>query len=169
MADTEQATKTRTLLWKELIGGGLIVAVVLALGLGFAVSPARGGLFHGPGSHDPARMRKHAEIAVEVALREVDATPDQIARVKSIADDLVTQLETTHTQHEANRAALIAQLQAPEISRETVQALRAQELALLDDASVKVTDALIDAAATLSPAQRQKLVDLAEEMHGHGH
>jgi periplasmic protein CpxP/Spy len=165
----EDGTKAPSLLWKELIGGGLLVALVLALGLGVAVSPASGGLFHGSGSHDPERMRKHAEIAVEVALREVDATPEQIARVKAVADELVSELAQTHDQHEANRAALVAQLEAPEISRETVQALRAQELALLDDASVKVTNALIDAAAALTPEQRQKLIQLAEEMHGHGH
>ncbi|HTO07598.1 MAG TPA: periplasmic heavy metal sensor [Myxococcota bacterium] len=164
----EDGTKTRSLLAKELVAGGLLVAVVLVLGLGFAVTPARGGFFRGPG-HDPERMRKHAEIAVEVALREVDATPDQIARVKAVADGLIGQLESTHDQHEANRAALLAQLKSPELSRETLQALRAQELALLDDASVKVTDAIIDAAAALTPEQREKLIELAEEMHGHGH
>lgn len=164
----EDKSQAPALLWKELIGGALLIALVLALGLGFAVRPASGGLFRGA-SQDPERMRKHAEIAVEVALREVDATPDQIARVKSVADALVTELQKTHDQHEANRQALLAQLQAPEISRETVQALRAQELALLDDASVKVTDALVDAAAALSPDQRAKLIELVEEMHGHGH
>ena len=104
---------------------------------------------------------------MEVALREVDATPEQIARVKAVTAGLIDELESAKAEHDAHRAALLAELVRPEISREELQTLRAQELALWEAASVKVTDALVDAAAALTPEQRRALIAWAEEMHGH--
>jgi Spy/CpxP family protein refolding chaperone len=154
---------------KEILGGVLILALVV----GFAViAPmAFAGLFRGGhhGSHDPARMQKHADIAVEIALREVDATPEQIAEVKAVTAGLIAELAGIRERHEAHRAALLAALAQPEISREAVQSIRAEELALFDGLSVKAIDALVDAAAVLTPEQRADLIAWAEEMHGHHH
>jgi len=158
----------RVLMVKELVGGALLVAMVLAFGVGFALTPASGGMFRGA-SKDPDRIRKHADIAVEIALREVDATPDQVARVQAVAHDLITTLSQAHDRHEANRAVLLQELKKPEVSRESLQSLRADELALFEGASVKVVDAVADAAAVLTPEQRAKLLSWVEEMHDHGH
>jgi len=118
---------------------------------------------------DPEQMRRHADFAIEYALREVDATPEQVARVKEIAGSALAALDGLHDRHEANRDALVAALSQPEISRDELQAIRAQELALADAASVQLVDALVDAAAALTPEQRAKLIELAREFHGHGH
>jgi len=159
-------TRTRSLA-KELLTATALAAALLGLAVGFAAPPALGAFFHGGGSHDPERMKKHADIAVEVALREVDATPEQIARVKEVTSGLIAELESTKAEHDAHRAELLAELVRPEISREALQTLRAEELALWEAASVKVTDAVVDAAAALTPEQRRALIDWAEEMHGH--
>jgi Spy/CpxP family protein refolding chaperone len=162
------STRTRSLA-KEILAATLLAALVIGLGIGFIAPPALGAFFRGGHwQSDPERMRKHADIAVEVALREVDATPEQIARVKEITASLIAELEAAHDSHQAHKDAIVAALRQPEIPREELQALRAQEVALFDDLSVKVTDALVDAAAALTPEQRAQLIDLAEEMHGHG-
>lgn len=166
MTDT---TRTRSLA-KEILAATLLAALVIGLAVGLAAPPALGAFFRGGGhwGHDPERIRKHADIAVEIALREVDATPEQIAQVKAVAANLIGELESVHEQHRAHRDALLALLKQPEISREALQSIRAEELALFDAVSVKVTDALVDAAAALTPEQRADLIEWAEELHGHG-
>jgi Spy/CpxP family protein refolding chaperone len=153
-------------LWKELLAGALLVALLLGL---FAAPAALAGLFgrHRHHDPDPARMKKHAEFATEFVLREVDATAEQTERVKQIVNGALDELLAGHEQHEARRDALLAELAAPEISRSALQALRAEELALWDATSVRLVDAFVDAAAVLTPEQRAELIALAREHH-HG-
>ena len=153
--------RTRKLL-KEIGIAALLAVTVIGVAVG-SLASTRG--WH----RDPERMRKHADFAVEYALREVDATPEQIAQVKAIVGQAMATLDAAHDQHEANRDALVSALSQPEISRDQVQAIRAQELALADTASVQIVDALVDAAAVLTPEQRVGLVELAREFRGHGH
>ena len=149
----------------------LFLEIGLAALLGLGIVAAAGVASTRPWGHDrdPDRMKKHADFAVEYALREVDATPEQIAQVKAIVGGALAQLEDAHAQHVANRDALVAALSQPEISRDAVQAIRAQELALADTASTQLVDALVDAAAVLTPEQRTELIELAREFRGHGH
>jgi Spy/CpxP family protein refolding chaperone len=158
---------------KELGVTALLAATLIGLAVGTGAAPALGAFFHRSGhghwGDDPAAAKKHVDIAVEIALREVDATPEQIARVKEVAESLVADLETVRAQHEAHHDALLAQLEQPEISREALQSLRAEELALADSVSVRIVDALADAAAALTPEQRGALIQWARELHGHGH
>ncbi|MFI5314559.1 MAG: hypothetical protein ACHQ6T_02580 [Myxococcota bacterium] len=164
------SARSRGLL-KELGVTALLAAALIALAVGSGALPAFGSLFRPGGgdrwANDPARVQKHVDIALELALREVDATPEQIAQVKSVAAGLVADLESLAAQHRAHRDALLAQLQQPDLSREVLQSIRAEELALVDSASVRVVDALADAAAALSPKQRADLIEWARELHGH--
>ena len=157
------STRVRKLL-KEIGLAAALAAVLIGLAVGGVASTGR---WHG--DRDPERMRKHAEFAVEFALREVDATPEQVARVKAIVAGAIAELDQVRDQHAANRDSLIAALSQPEISRDAVQAIRAQELALADTASAQLVDALVDAAAVLTPEQRAELIEPAREFHGHGH
>jgi protein CpxP len=154
-------TRTRKLL-KEIGLAALLAIAVIGVAVGSLASS-------GSWRHDPERMRKHADFAVEYALREVDATPEQVVQVKAIVGQAMTALDAVRDQHVANRDALVAALSQPEISREQLQAIRAQELALADSASVQIVDALVDAAAVLTPEQRTELIELARELHGHEH
>jgi Spy/CpxP family protein refolding chaperone len=155
-------------LWKEILAGALLVALVL----GLTVAPsALASLFggHRHHGHDPARMKKHAEFATEFVLREVDATAEQTERVQAIVNGALDELLAVREQHESRRDALLAELSAPEISRTALQSLRAEELALWDATSARLVDAFVDAAAVLTPEQRAELIALAREHHGpHG-
>jgi CheY-like chemotaxis protein/Spy/CpxP family protein refolding chaperone len=154
-------------LWKEILAGALLVALVLGL---FAAPSALASLVgrHRHGGHDPERMKKHAEFATEFVLREVDATPDQTERVKAIVGGAIDELLAGREPHDARRDALLAELAQPEISRTALQSLRAEELALWDDLD-EARRRLRRRGAVLTPEQRVRLIELAREHHaGHG-
>ena len=103
-------------LWKEILAGALLAALVFALA--FAAPSAVASLFgrHRGHGHDPERMKKHAAFATEFVLREVDATPEQTAQVQAIVAGALDELAGVREQHEARRTALVEELSRPEIS-----------------------------------------------------
>ena len=98
-------------------------------------------------------------------LDEVDATPEQTEQVTAIVFGFMQDVQGLKDEHRARREALMAALSAPEISRAELETLRTEELATLDGVSQKLVDAVVNAAAVLTPEQRARLVELAEEMH----
>jgi Spy/CpxP family protein refolding chaperone len=157
---------SRRSLWKEILAGALLSVFVLGLAIAAAPPSALGGWFRGA---DPERTRKHAEFMTGYVLSEVDATPEQTEQVTSIVVGFVQDMQGLHEEHRMRHADLLAALSQPEISRATLESLRAEELATLDGASQRLVDAVVNAAAVLTPEQRTRLVELAEEMHGrHG-
>ena len=171
--------QTRRSLWKEILGGALLSVLVLGLALAAAPPPALGAWFgraaftghrHGDWGTNPERARKHAEFMTEFVLDEVDATPEQTEQVTVIVLGFMQEMQGLRELHRDRHELLLAELSRPEISRVSIQSLRAEELATLDALSQKLVDAVVDAASVLSPEQRVKLVELAQEMRGrHGH
>ncbi len=155
-------------LWKELLAGALLAALVVGLSLAAAAPSALAGWFgghrHGWGD-DPERARKRAEFVTGFVLDEIDASPEQTAQVTEIVFGFMQDVHALRDEHRARREALLAALSAPEISRAELETLRAEELATLDGVSHKLVDAVANAAAVLTPEQRARLVELAEEMH----
>jgi protein CpxP len=156
-------------LWKEIAAGAVLAGLVFALA--FGAPSALASLFgrRGLHEHDPERLQKRAAFATELVLREVEATPEQTAQVQAIVASAIAELAGVREQHEARRDALLAELVQPEISRTSLQALRAEEIALWDATSARLVDALVDAAAVLTPEQRERLLELARELHEHRH
>lgn len=165
--------------WRELWPAAALAGTFLAFLGGMALASSseahgRGGWFggrahsghHGRGPHDPERAREHAQFAAAWALQEVDATPEQQARVKEIVGESIEALSALADRHRANREALLALLAQPGIDRAALGALREAELALAEEASVTVTTALADAAEVLSVEQRQRLLEHVERF-GH--
>ena len=64
------------------------------------------------------------------------------------------------------RGQLAELLSAPTIDKDAVEKLRAERVAAVDEASRKLTDALVNAAETLTPEQRAKLAERMKERHG---
>ncbi len=167
-------TSTRRSLWKEILAGALLSAFVLGLAIAAAPPPALGAWFgraalaghrHGGWGDNPERARKHAEFITEFVLDEVDASSEQTVQVTGIVFGFMQEMQGLREEHRARREALLAALSAPEISRAELESLRAEELATLDGVSQKLVDAVVNAAAVLTPEQRSRLVELAEEMH----
>jgi hypothetical protein len=155
--------------------GWLAVALV-ALGLGAAgvaaappalVAHARHGFGHlRHGHHGPhSWSEEDIAFAVAFALRNAEASEEQLAALTAIATRAAGELAALHgafhARHEAFTQALVG------ADRAALEALRREELARLDAASQRLVAALADAAEQLTPEQRQRLAAAHAERH-HG-
>jgi Spy/CpxP family protein refolding chaperone len=85
--------------------------------------------------------------------------------VNAIVAGAVDDLFKLRDQHQANRAALHTELMgAATIDRAALEETRKSEMALADQASKRLVQALADIAEVLTPEQRQAL---AERIHRH--
>lgn len=142
-----------------------------ALGLGAAGVASAGPGWLGHGRHGFGHFRgsphgfdeEDVRFAVAFALREVDASDEQVARVSAIATAAHADLRALAEAHQARRASFAQALVAAD--RAALEALRAEELAGADGASQRIVAALADAADVLTPEQRQRLA----EAHAHRH
>jgi Spy/CpxP family protein refolding chaperone len=126
-------------------------ALVLAVAGGAAqMAQAMPG---GPGGHGGGMMM-HGRL-----LQSVGATADQQTRIHDImkaAHDDVRKLHEGAGDLRAQGAQLLA---APTIDARAVEALRVKRVALHDAVSKRMTQAMLDAAAVLTPEQRAKMAE----------
>ena len=146
---------------------GLIIAGVVALAAGSALVIAHGtgpghGMHRGMDAHDMAeRFQSH----VKHVLEEVDATPEQQARINGIVQAAADDLKALHEQHKGGFAELHALFTAPTIDRGRLELLRARHIAAMDAASQRCATAMADAAEVLTPEQRATLGKKMEKRH----
>jgi Spy/CpxP family protein refolding chaperone len=148
--------------------GGLLVGLVAGGASAWAFSREGPGGFMGHrhflhGRHrgpvDPAAAREHVEMGVRWVLGTVDATPEQEQRVKAIAVSALDDLLPLRERHQANRKTLHAALSGATVDRAALEAARRDELKLAEEASVRLLDAIADAAEVLTPEQRAELAE----------
>jgi Spy/CpxP family protein refolding chaperone len=158
----------------------VVAAVLLAAGLtGAAATQAfsesgfgRGG-WHGHGMMgrfaspiDPARAADRADRMVRHLAIEVDATAEQQEKlrtiVKSAVGDLIPMREKVRNARERVRSLLTQ----PTIDRTAIEAFRAEQIALADQASKRLAQALADAAEVLTPEQRQQVSEHMQRRRG---
>jgi periplasmic protein CpxP/Spy len=146
------------------LAGGIGLKAVLAYGHGFG-GWHRGGLMGA--DLDPARLDEHLDRMLKHLYVEVDATEAQKQQlapiVKAAARDL---LPVRNQMREARRQA-VTLLSQPTIERSALEALRASQLQLAEQASRRLTEALADAADVLTPDQRKQLAERAARWRGH--
>jgi Spy/CpxP family protein refolding chaperone len=106
-------------------------------------------------------------MAVEWALRGVDATDEQMQQAKRIAERLVDELGPVVAKHREHRETIARELAKPEIDREALEQLRRQELTLADHASKLAVDSFADLGEVLTPQQRQDLISFVHTFHAH--
>jgi protein CpxP len=136
--------------WR-LAAAGLVLA--LAGGAAQMAQAMPGGHGHHGGAHGKGMMM-HGR-----ALQSVGANSDQQTRIHDImkaARDDVRKLHEGAGDLRAQGAQLLA---APTIDARAVEALRVKRLALHDAVSKRMTQAMLDAAAVLTPEQRVKLAE----------
>jgi len=156
-------------------GRGALYALLIALGVGTTAffagqafsQPGFGPFGHGGwhgrgfmmGQMDPAQIEDRADRMVRHLAIEVDANNEQQERlravVKAAVRDLVPMREKAHAARQRAHDLLLA----PTIDRAAIEALRAEQIALVDTASKRVAQALGDAASILSAEQRHKIED----------
>jgi Spy/CpxP family protein refolding chaperone len=122
------------------------------------------GRRHGP--LDPAELDERLERMLKHLYVEIDATEEQKQKlepiVKEAAKDLLPVRENLH----AGRRQAIELLTQDSIDAVAIEALRAKQLRLADDASRRLTRAVADAAEVLTPAQRKGLAAHFIRRHG---
>lgn len=167
----------------------LAAAVVAAAGLtGVAVGNAFGGggfgpgMWHGPGfmgghgfmggrmgGFDPARMEERADRMIQHIAIELDATGEQRERLRAVVRGAVRDLAPMREKAMAARGQAGTLLTADRVDRTAIESFRAEQVALAESFSKRVSQALADAAEVLTPEQRIKVREhLASRQLGPG-
>ena len=142
-----------------LVGGA-------AAGIGFRAF-GHGG-FRGHGPIDLADVDKHLDRMLKHFYVEIDATDEQKRRLEPIVKQAARELMPVREQFHAGRREAIELLTRERIDANAIEALRARQLSLGDEASRRLTRALAEAAEVLTPAQRKDLAaHLARRRWGH--
>lgn len=134
-----------------------LVSVLACSALAAATAQAMGPM---GGGRPQAMMGGHMEHMLEM----VDASDAQRGQIKQIMDaarqDLKSQRAGAQQLHE-QRMSLLA---APNIDTAAVEALRQQMSAQHEQASKRMSQAMVDAARVLTPEQRQKMAARMKKM-----
>src|SRR5688500_10505767 len=113
------------------------------------------GRRHGP--MDPAELDQRLDRMLKHLYVEIDATEEQKQKlepiVKQAAKDLVPLRENLH----AGRREAIGLLTQDRIDPTAIEALRAKQIGLADEASLRLTRALADSADVLKTSKRMHI------------
>jgi protein CpxP len=125
-------------------------------GSGFG-PPWRHGFMHGPMS--PAQIEDRADRIVRHAAIELDATADQQDKLRAIVKGAVKDIMPMREKVQTARAQARKLLTEPTVNRAEIERLRSEQIALADQFSRRVAQALGDAGEILNVEQRKKLDD----------
>lgn len=146
-----------------LIGG-------LAAGIGLKAWGGAGGRHHGgfmSGPIDPAMLDQRLDRMLKHLYVEIDASDEQKGRLAPIVKGAVEDLLPLRERLRAARGQAIGLLGSERVDRDSIERLRADQMALADQASKRFARALADVAEMLTPAQRKELAErIARHRHG---
>jgi Spy/CpxP family protein refolding chaperone len=106
------------------------------------------------------------ERGVNRVLGAVDASSEQRQKVRAIFERAADDLHGLRQQRADNRRQIAQALTEATIDRTKIETLRAERVKLSDATSKRLTDALVDAAEVLTPAQRADLGRRFERRRG---
>jgi periplasmic protein CpxP/Spy len=136
----------------------LLATLTVALAAGISQTAlAQPGEMGMPGMHGGMG---HGGGHIERMLDAVNATPEQRTQIKQIMQTAHTDLQSQRTQRQSLHQQMQALLAQPTIDARAVETLRQQAMAQHDVASKRMSQAMMDAANVLTPAQRQTLAGL---------
>ncbi len=149
----------------------LTVAVITLVGVGavlgavVSAQAARMGGWHGMGNHwghakTEEQVRERALDKTAWLVGRIDATPEQETRINAIVTALVGDLYPLRGEHRERRRQLITELARPQVDREALEKIRADEIALADSASKTLVNAVVDVTEVLTLEQREELASM---------
>ncbi len=167
-AVVNRAPVPRTRRGRAAMFATLVIAAALT---GAAVTKALSNPFgYGPGWHgarghwgsvplDPAMVEDRADRMVRHLSIELDANNEQQEKLRVIVRGMLKDVLPARERAFAARGQARELLTATTIDRTALEKLRADQIALADSVSKRITQAIGDAAEVLSPEQRRKLAD----------
>ena len=142
----------------------------LAAGIGIKTYAYGHGGWHRGGfmgaAVDPAMMDEHLDRMLKHLYVEIDATDSQKQQLAPIVKAAAHDLLPMRTQFQDARRQAIDLLSRERVDRAALEALRADQLRLAEQASLRFTQALADMADALTPAQRKQLAERIGRWHG---
>ena len=146
-------------------------AVVVSAGIGLAAIASghgfgrwqRGAFMDA--AIDPAKLDEHVDRMLKHLYVEIDATEAQKQSLAPIVKTAARDLLPMRDRMREAREQAVALLSQSTVDRAALEALRASQLQLAEDASRVVTRALGDAADVLTPEQRGKLAERHSRWH----
>ena len=108
---------------------------------------------------DPAAIEDRADRMVRHLSIEVDATAEQQDRLRAIVRSAVRDLVPLREKAMNSRQRGRDLLTQTTVDRAAIESLRADQMALADQASRRVSQAIADAASVLTPDQRRKIAE----------
>jgi Spy/CpxP family protein refolding chaperone len=121
------------------------------------------------GPLSPADIEDRVDRGIRHAAIELDATPEQQEKLRTIAKGAVKDLLPMREKAKAAHARVTELLTQPKIDRAAIESFRAEHLGLADAASKRFAQAVADAAEVLTPEQRQKAHALLQWRRGQWH
>lgn len=144
---------------------GLALAGALAFGAfqALGVGPRHAGFCSG-GHLTPAQVEKRIDRLTTWVMDDLDGTPEQRQKAAEIAKAAALDLAPIHDAWRANHEEVVGVLTAPTVDRAALEALRARQMALAENASRRITQAVADLGDVLTPDQRVELVERVREL-----
>ena len=150
-----------------------IKTAMAALVAGSLAMTAGGTAFARPdgAGMDPAKFQQHLQKRVDKALDGTTATADQKKKITEILQGAFGDMKGLRDKRTEVRKALQEAMSAPTIDPAKIEAIRAEQVKMMDDSSKRFTKALIDAGNVLNAEQRQAFFKKWNERgpgRGHG-
>lgn len=151
---------------RALFGGALVVALAGAgAWIGHAQHRPHGWHHagHSMGAMDAESAVEWAQLAARQALRRIDASSEQQARIETIVAAAVKDLVPLRDEARMAREEAIKLVAAPVVDRSAIERLRAGQIAVHEQASKRIATAVGDIAEVLTPTQREELTRMMVE------
>ena len=115
---------------------------------------------------DPAQLDAHLDRMLKHLYVEIDATDAQKQALGPVVKAAVRDLLPLHDRLHSTRDQAVALLTQPTIDRAALESLRASQLAVAEQASKRLAQALADMADVLTPDQRKAIAEHMARRHG---
>jgi Spy/CpxP family protein refolding chaperone len=132
----------------------------LTLALSGAVVGLAGFGWHCHGHHFAKEM---IDRHVSKVMDQLDATPDQRLKATAIEDNLLADFKALGQSHRAAFSQILGQFSQDQLDPKLVEGAIAAQTQGREKLQQDVRQAVLDVHAMLSPAQRQKLVQIVQE------
>lgn len=161
--DSNENLTQPTRRWRKgsLVALGLAATLVGAVGIAWAAGVGPGMMGHG--FCRSGLGRDFVEFRIQKVLKQVNASDAQDQQIMAIVDGLFAKHQAMAGIHQQIHQQLLAAVTGPTVDRAAVEAVRAQAVARIDEATKDLAKAVGDIAEVLTPAQRQHLATLAKE------